>query len=223
MNYGIPLEFRRFTLAAGALFMAYTISPAKADQPTDMKVIVAFGDSLTAGFMLLPDDAFPSQLEAALRARGHNVRVVNAGLSGDTAAGGLARLDWVVPKEADGVILELGANDALRGLDPGKTQSALDQIIARLKAKGMAVLLTGMEAPRNLGRKYVKRFGAIYPGLAKKHNLMLYPFFLTGVAGDPKLNLRDGLHPNAKGVGVIVKNILPMVEQLLQAIAERQN
>lgn len=219
MFYGTGPRLRRSFLAITLAAMAYIPSGARADPATDGKVIVALGDSLSAGFMLIPDDAFPNQLEAALRKRGHDVRVINAGLSGDTAAGGLARLDWAVPAEADIVIVELGANDALRGLDPAKTKAALDKIISRLRDRGMAVLLAGMEAPRNMGRDYVRRFGAIYPALAKKHGVPRYPFFLEGVAGNPKLNLQDGLHPNAKGVGVIVERILPWVEKLLGPVA----
>lgn len=197
-----------------------TAHSADRDQAHDEIVIVAFGDSLTAGFMLQPKHAFPNQLEAALKSRGHKVRVINAGVSGDTAAGGLARLEWVIPKETDAVILELGANDALRGLDPSKTKTALDTILTTLGKKGIDVLLTGMEAPRNLGPDYVKRFAAIYPALAEKHGIPLYPFFLDGIATDPKLNLSDGLHPNPKGVSVIVERILPSVEALIAKLKQ---
>ncbi len=177
--------------------------------------VVALGDSLTAGYNLPSSAAFPAVLERALKARGHNVEIVNAGVSGDTASGGLERLDWSVPDGADGVILELGANDMLRGLDPAATRRALDAIIARLKARGIPVLLAGMYASRNLGADYVQRFDAIYRDLAAKHGLVLYPFFLEGVAGQRQLNLPDGLHPTAKGVETIVERILPTVESFL--------
>lgn len=176
--------------------------------------LVALGDSLSAGYQLGPKDAFPVVLEAALRARGLDVTVENAGVSGDTASGGLERLDWSVPDGTDGVILELGANDALRGIDPKITEAALDAALARLKARGIPVLLAGMYAPRNNGEVYVKAFDAIYPRLAAKHGVALYPFFLDGVQGEPSLNLADGIHPNPQGVRVIVSRILPAVEAL---------
>lgn len=177
--------------------------------------IVAFGDSLTAGFRLAPGEAFPVKLEKALRARGHSVEVANAGVSGDTTAAGLARLDWAVPDGTDIVILEFGANDALRGIDPAVARRNLDTMITRLKAKRARILLAGMHAPRNWGDDYVRRFDAIFPDLAREHGLTLYPFFLEGVALRPELNLDDGLHPNARGVDVIVERILPVVESML--------
>ncbi len=185
-------------------------------------VIVTFGDSLTAGFRLPPGQSFPAQLESALRKRGHQVRVVNASVSGDTAPAGLARLEWALPHEAHAVILELGANDALRGLDPVRTKRALDRIIEALKGKGLAVLLAGMRAPPNLGPEYTSAFGAIYPALARKHGVLLYPFFLDGVAADPTLNMSDGLHPTGKGVAVIVERILPSVEELIERAVTKQ-
>lgn len=181
-------------------------------------VLVAFGDSLTAGFDIAPEESFPAQLEAALRKDGYQVRVVNAGVSGDTTAAGLARLDWSVPEEADAVIVELGANDALRGLPPEKARENLDAILEKLKARGLPVLLAGMAAPRNLGPEYTQAFDSIYSELGEKHAALVYPFFLEGVAGDRTLNLADGLHPNAKGVAVIVENILPAVEDLLDKV-----
>ncbi len=208
----------RFTLlyAALAVFLLYA-SPAYADRSAET-VLVAFGDSLTAGYGLAPEHSFPRQLEAALKGRGYRVRVVNAGVSGDTTAAGLARLDWVMPKKAHGVIVELGANDALRGLDAGAAKANLDTIITRLKANGRKVLLAGMLAPRNLGREYAGRFDPIFSALAEKHGVLLYPFFLDGVAGERALTLPDGLHPNAKGVSVIVERILPSVEKLLAEV-----
>ncbi|HZY21037.1 MAG TPA: arylesterase, partial [Beijerinckiaceae bacterium] len=154
-------------------------------------------------------------LERALRARGHQAKLINAGVSGDTSTGGLERLDWSVPDGADGVIVELGANDMLRGVDPEVTRKALEAIVTRLKARGIPVMLAGMYAQRNLGSAYSDRFDAIYPDLAKKHGLVLYPFFLDGIAGDRVLNLPDGLHPTAKGIERVVERILPAVETFL--------
>jgi acyl-CoA thioesterase-1 len=190
--------------------------PARAD--TRPLRLVAFGDSLTAGYMLPAKDAFPNQLEAALRTAGLAVEVTNAGVSGDTTAQGLARLDWSIPDGTDAVIVELGANDALRGLDPAATRATLDQIVSRLQEKKMAVMLAGMVAPRNLGPDYVRAFDTIYPDLAAKHGVPLYPFFLEGVAEDRKLRLPDGLHPTAEGVAVIVRRILPSVQAFLAKV-----
>jgi acyl-CoA thioesterase-1 len=185
--------------------------------------IVAFGDSLTAGYGLPAQDAFPTKLQAALKANGYDVTVVNAGVSGDTAAGGRDRLDWSVPEDADAVIVELGANDALRGLDSTQTQKALTTILDRLAAKHLPVLLAGMLAPRNMGSDYTARFDAIYPKLAANHPVVFYPFFLEGVAADPHLNQGDGMHPNAAGVDVIVQRILPKVEELISRARPRAN
>lgn len=183
--------------------------------------VVALGDSLTAGYLLPAEAAFPSVLQRQLRARGFNVEIANAGVSGDTASAGLERLDWSVPEGTDAVILELGANDALRGLDPAITEKALDQIVARLKARGVAVMIAGMLAPRNMGEPYVNAFDAIYPALAARHEIPLYRFFLEGVAGDPGLNLPDGMHPNAQGVETIVKRMLPAVEAFLATVKRK--
>lgn len=183
--------------------------------------LVAYGDSLSAGYNLKQADSFPVQLEKALKGRGHDVRVVNASVSGDTTAAGLARFEWSFPKDADGVILELGANDALRGLDPEQTRANLDALIARIKAKGAKVLLAGMLAPRNMGAEYSSAFDRIYPELAKKHGVLFYPFFLFDVVGKRDLNLDDGLHPNAQGVKKIVEQILPKAEELLQRISAK--
>jgi acyl-CoA thioesterase-1 len=178
--------------------------------------LVALGDSLTAGYMLPESAAFPNVLQAALRERGHKVEIANAGVSGDTASGGLERVDWSVPDGTDGVIVELGANDMLRGLDPNVTQKALEGIVKRLKARGIPVMLAGMYAARNLGADYQKQFEAIYTDLAKRYDLVLYPFFLDGVSGGkPNLALPDGLHPSAEGVRLIVERILPSVETFL--------
>jgi acyl-CoA thioesterase-1 len=180
--------------------------------------IVALGDSLTAGLGLPVEATFPARLAAALQAKGIATSVVNAGVSGDTASGGLGRLDWSVPEDTEAVILELGANDALRGIDPKVTRAALEPIVQRLKDRRIAVLLAGMRAPRNMGPDYVGAFDGIFPSLASAHGLVFYPFFLDGVAADPKLNLPDGLHPTAAGIDVIVKNIMPKVEELIARV-----
>jgi acyl-CoA thioesterase I len=178
-------------------------------------VIVAFGDSLTSGLGLKQDQSFPAQLEAALKARGRDVTVVNAGVSGDTAAAALKRLDWALPDNASAVIIELGGNDALQGLPPEGTKQALAKIIETVQARGLPILLAGMEAPRNMGKDYVDRFRAIYGDLAERHGVIFYPFFLEGAALNDGLMQGDGIHPNAKGVAAIVENILPKVEELL--------
>lgn len=189
--------------------------PASAD---DIK-IVALGDSLTAGYLLPPGKGFPEQLQQALTAKGiKSVTIENAGVSGDTSSGGLSRLDWAIGSDTDGVILELGANDALRGIDPAVTRANLDKIISTLKARGIQVLLAGMLAPPNLGRDYGTAFNAIYPDLAKKYDLILYPFFLEGVAANSKLSLVDGMHPNERGVEEIVARFMPDMEKFLDII-----
>jgi acyl-CoA thioesterase I len=177
--------------------------------------IVALGDSLTAGYGLPVEAAFPTKLAEALKAKGIAATITNAGVSGDTVSGGLGRLDWSVPDGTEAVILELGANDAMRGLDPKATKTALDEILRKLADRHIAVLLTGMRAPRNMGPDFVRDFDPIFPALASTHTVVFYPFFLDGVAGDPKLNQADGLHPNAAGVDVIVARILPQVEELI--------
>jgi acyl-CoA thioesterase-1 len=194
---------------------------ARADQ--NETVIVALGDSLTSGFGLPNDKAFPSQLETALKERGHKVRIVNAGVSGDTASAALRRLDWALDGDTDAVIVELGGNDALQGLPPESTKAALAEILERLQKRNLPVLLAGMEAPRNLGKDYVTAFGAIYPALAAQYDVLLYPFFLEGAALNAELMQRDGIHPNAEGVGVIVDNILPQVEALLAASQTKED
>lgn len=207
-------------LALALVFYGSTLSvPAQADENAPAKkpfVIVAFGDSLTAGYMLGPDEGFVPQLQKALRAKGHNdVEVRNAGVSGDTSAGGLSRLDWSVGAETDAVILEFGANDALRGIDPTLTRQNLDQMIRTLQARHIRVLLVGMLAPPNMGVDYSRAFNPIYPDLARDFDLDLYPFFLEGVAAQPSLTLSDGMHPNAQGIALMVEGILPKVENLI--------
>lgn len=183
--------------------------------------IVALGDSLTAGYGLPQEAAFPVVLERALKAKGYKVEIVNAGVSGDTASGGLERLDWSVPDGIDGVIVELGANDMLRGTDPAVTKRAIETIVERLKERGIPVMLAGMYASRNLGQSYTEKFDAIYREIAEKHGLVLYPFFLDGVAGERSLNLQDGIHPTAKGIEIIVERILPTVESFLATVQQR--
>ena len=200
--------------ASFILVMLAIAAPASAETVH----IVALGDSLTAGYRLEPGEAFPDQLESALRARGHDVSISNAGVSGDTASGGLARLSWSVPSGTDAVILELGANDALRGVKPEETYEALTKIVAELKRRHIKVLIAGMKAPPNMGKAYVQVFNRIYPFLSEYHGQPLYPFFLDGVAAQPHLNQRDGIHPTAEGVGVIVERITPYVENLIAQV-----
>ncbi len=200
--------------ALGLITALLPLRSAAADPIT----IVALGDSLIAGPGLDLLQAFPARLEAALKARGHDVRVINAGVSGDTSAAGLARLDWSVGPEAQAVIVEFGANDALRGFDPAVTEQVLDTIVARLQERKLPVLLAGMLSPRNLGRDYGEAFARIYPAIAERRGVLLYPFFLDGVAADPRLNLSDGMHPNPAGVDVIVERILPSVEALIAEV-----
>ncbi len=189
--------------------------PASVAAESKPLTILAFGDSLVAGFGLGSRDGFTAKLEAALRAKGVEARIVNAGLSGDTSAGGLARLDWALEPKPDFAIVELGGNDGLRGLDPAQTRANLDAILTKLRTKGVPALLAGMYAPPNMGPDYGQAFNALYPELAKKHGVAFYPFFLEGVAADAALNQPDGIHPNAKGVDIIVERILPHVLKLI--------
>ncbi|MEX2453662.1 MAG: arylesterase [Rhodospirillaceae bacterium] len=181
----------------------------------DAPRLLILGDSLTAGYGLAQEQAFPVRLEAALRDRGIAVSVINSGVSGDTTAGGRARLDWALADRPTHAIVELGANDALRGVDPRVTRDNLDRIVATLKSAGVSVMLAGMYAPPNWGREYAESFRDIYPDLAREHDVALYPFFLDGVAADPALNQDDGIHPNEKGVSLIVERILPHVVRFL--------
>jgi acyl-CoA thioesterase-1 len=180
--------------------------------------IVALGDSLVAGYQLPAGDTFPVRLEQALRRKGLAVEVANAGVSGDTSSGGLARVDWSVQGGTDAVILTLGANDMLRGVDPKVTRDALEAIVRKLKERRIEVLLCGMLAPPNLGADYARAYNPIYPQLAAAHDVLFYPFFLHGVATNASLNLRDGMHPNADGVAAIVERILPKVEELIARV-----
>lgn len=182
--------------------------------------LLVLGDSLTAGYGLPAADAFPAQLERALEARGRDVRVINAGVSGDTTAGGLARLDWALAEDPGYAIVALGSNDGLRGVDPAVTARNLSEIVERLKARNVKVLLAGMYAPPNLGREYGDAFNAVYPRLADRYDVALYPFFLDGVAAVPEYNQMDGLHPNRQGVAVMVEHILPYVTALLDGAGD---
>ena len=199
-----------------------TASPSHAASPTRAIRIVAYGDSLTAGYGLKPSEAFPAQLEKTLKAQGLSVEIINAGVSGDTTSAALDRYDWAIPDGIDAVIVELGANDALRGQPPEQARRNLDTILTRLSKSGVAVLLAGIPAPTNWGEAYVKAFDPMFADLAKKHGALLYPFFLDGVALKPDLSLPDGLHPNAKGVAVIVERIGPKVAELLERVAAKR-
>lgn len=216
----LPSAYGAFARGATGLVLAVCLSasglaPAAAARPIRL---VAFGDSLMAGYSLPEADAFPTRLQAALKRQGRDVEVVNAGVSGDTSADGLARLDWTLGDGADAVILELGANDMLRGLAPKLTADNLAKMLDALKARHIKVLLAGMRAPPSMGADYQASFAAIYPALAKRYDVPLYPFFLDGVIGDRKLHLADQLHPTGEGVGVIVQRILPDVDKLLDEV-----
>jgi acyl-CoA thioesterase-1 len=199
--------------------LSLTLFSAEAKNPVKL---VAFGDSLTAGYLLKPDESFPAQLAKALTAKGLAVEVTNAGVSGDTTAAGLERFDWAVPPGTDAVILELGANDALRGQSPAEAKANLDTLVTKLKERNISVLLAGMIAPKNWGADYAREFDTMYRDLADKHDLLFYPFFLDGIALDKSLNLDDGMHPNAKGVAKIVEGIMPKVEDLLHQVETRR-
>jgi acyl-CoA thioesterase-1 len=202
----------RFSVAI--LVFCFSIFPLRAETIT----LLALGDSLTAGLGLDPEQAFPAKLEAALKAKGHDVVVMNAGVSGDTTAQGAARLDWSLSEDVDAVLVELGANDALRGLPVDQAEMALDDILGKLKTLNLPTLVLGMRAPPNLGPEYAAAFEAMYPKLATKHGAALYPFFLEGVAADAKLNQADGIHPNVAGVDEIVKRVQPDVEAVLALV-----
>jgi acyl-CoA thioesterase-1 len=200
------------------LTMTLTATATAQAKATDPIRIVVLGDSLSAGLGLPAGDAFPARLQKALKEKGIDIDISNAGVSGDTASGGRDRLDWSVPEGTEGVILELGANDALRGIDPSVTRAALSDIVGRLKARGIAVLLCGMLAPPNYGSDFAARFNSIYPDLARSFGVALYPFFLDGVAADAKLNQADGMHPTRAGVDMIVTRIMPTVAAFLSSI-----
>jgi acyl-CoA thioesterase I len=208
----VPIQAVSRSVAALLLVCGLALPEAAAARSVK---VVALGDSLTAGLGLPANQSFPAKLEAALKARGHDVTVVNAGVSGDTASDGLARLDWSVGDDANAVIVELGANDALRGLDPATTRAALDKLLQRLAERHLTVVLAGMLAPRNFGADYARSFDAIYPDLAAKYRVTLYPFFLDGLVSRSDLLQADGLHPTAAGVDLIVGRMVPVVETVL--------
>jgi acyl-CoA thioesterase-1 len=210
-------SYGHWRLLVQALVFAAALATASHAAARTIRLVV-LGDSLTAGLGLPPGKAFPDRLQAALRAKGWDVAVLNAGVSGDTAADGLARYDWAVPADADALIVELGANDMLRGLKPEKTKAALSAILDRARAAHLPTLIAGMRAAPNLGADYDHAFDAIYPALSEAYDVALYPFFLDGVAGDPKLNQPDGMHPTAQGVDVIVERIAPSVEELFKQV-----
>jgi len=205
---------RALLFNAAALLAALMIGAPAAAGKAPFRIL-ALGDSITAGYGLAQPDSLPARLEAALRQAGREVEVINGGVSGDTSAGGLARLNWMLGEKPDAVIVELGGNDGLRGLDPQQTYANLDEILTRLGRARVRVLLTGMQAPPNLGREYGREFNAIYPALAERHHCLFYPFILDGVATEPGLNQADGIHPNAQGVAVIVARLVPYVERLM--------
>jgi len=214
---------RRVSLVA--LLVAILLCAAalpKSEAKEQETVIVALGDSLTAGLGLPQSESFPAKLKATLKAQGRNVTVVNAGVSGDTVSAALDRLDWALPPNTSAVIVELGGNDALQGLPPAEIEASLAKIIERVKAKGLPVLIAGMESPRNMGKDYVDQFHGIYRDLAERYGALLYPFFLDGVALDPGLMQEDGIHPNAKGVDRIVQGILPKVDELLTQVENQR-
>lgn len=203
------------------LLASFCIAAMAATAPVAAEAldIVGFGDSLMAGYQLESSDAFPNKLEEALRAEGYDVEIANAGVSGDTTAAGLARLDWSVPEGTDLVILELGANDALRGIDPATTEANLDAILTRLDERGIPVVLAGMLSPPNMGEEYAERFNAIFPTLAEEHDVLAYyPFFLDGVAAEASLNQEDGMHPTAEGVDMMVERFLPVMKAALDEL-----
>jgi acyl-CoA thioesterase-1 len=212
------VSITRYALALALVNAPLAAAPAGAAEASARPVrILALGDSLVAGYGLRPEDAFPARLAAALAESGVVAEVINAGVSGDTSAGGVSRLDWTLKERPDLVLVELGANDGLRGLDPATTFANLDVILRRLRRAGIKVLLAGMQAPPNLGREYGYQFAHVYPALAQRHGVALYPFFLDGVATDPALNQADGIHPNPAGVQVIAARIAPHIVKVIRA------
>jgi acyl-CoA thioesterase-1 len=216
-----PAEFRGPGRALAALLALAGLLTMAAPASAQPLKLLTFGDSLIHGYGLPAGETFPAQLQAALRADGREVTVINGGNSGDTTAAGRARLDWALSDDPDLVLVTLGGNDMLRGLEPAETYRNLDAILTRLKAEGLPVLLTGMLAPRNLGAEYAAEFDAVFPRLAEQHDVAFYPFFLDGVAMRPDLNQPDGLHPNGAGVAVIVEAILPALRPLIDAAQGR--
>lgn len=224
VSFGSLARLIRLLLQVVAVAVLVNLAgPGASAEPQRPVRIVALGDSLTAGLGVAPSDSFPEQLQRALKAKGIAAEVINAGVSGDTSGAALQRLDWAVPPGADAAIVELGANDALRGIDPKLTRAALEKLLGRLQAKGLAVMIAGMKAPSNWGEAYTQEFDRIYPELAQSTGSLLYPFFLDGVAMSTDLNQPDGLHPTAKGVAVIVARIMPKVEELIGRVKARES
>ncbi len=211
----------RCTINGLLIAMSLVFGTLGIGQASAETTILALGDSLTAGYGLSKAESFPNKLQAALNQAGHDVRVVNGGVSGDTSKGGLSRVDWLFADKPDLMILELGANDGLRGLPPSETRKNLAAIIEKAQAAGVKVLLTGMMAPPNLGREYSDEFNAVFPDLAAEYDTLFYPFFLDGVAADASLNQGDGMHPTGAGVDVIVTRILPIVEKALSDLSQK--
>lgn len=210
------MDEKRYSSASVAASLLVMIGATIATLPVEAgPKIVVLGDSLSAGYQLPPGKGFPDRLQAALDAKNIDVEIIGAGVSGDTTSGGLARLDWSVPDDIDAVIVELGANDAMRGIPAEKADTNLNAILEKLSNRKIKVLITGMLAPPNMGADYGKKFNGIYPALAQKYDALLYPFFLDGVAAQADLNLSDGIHPNEKGIDIIVERIMPMVEKLI--------
>jgi len=232
LDIGIALEIKRYRGKMGAArcffnclaLIVILLAPVGAMAKTGGKTIriVVLGDSLTAGYGLRPSEAFPVKLQQALQQRGQNVLIINAGVSGDTTAAGLARLDWAVAKTTDAVIVELGANDILRGLPPARAASNLDKILRQLRRRGVELMVAGMLAPPSMGKSYAQSFNGIFAPLVKKYDAVYYPFFLKDVVMRPKLNQSDGMHPNPQGVAIIVKNIMPKVEALIKRVNRRR-
>ncbi len=214
MRYGPGVRRREATIAAAAFLITALCGAGTRAETREIRIL-ALGDSLTAGYGLARSDGFVAQLERALRAKGIPARVLDAGVSGDTTAGGRARLDWALADRPDVAIVALGGNDGLRGIDPAATYANLDAILRRLRERNIPALLAGMLAPPNLGAEYAEAFREAYARLAREHDVVFYPFFLDGVAAEPALNQPDGIHPNARGVAVMVERILPYVEALI--------
>lgn len=219
------LIFRPFRLVVAVLIGLVSVSYGPtwaADQSAPIRIL-AFGDSLTAGYGLDDmADSFPSQLERALRAKGHNVKMIQAGISGDTTTGGLNRIDWSMAEKPDAVMVGLGGNDALRAVDPAVTERSLRGIVERIRKDGTPVLVAGMLAPPNLGKDYGDRFNALFSQVAKQNGAVFYPFLLDGVASVPALNQADRIHPNPKGVAVMVEKITPYVVTLIDQVQVRR-
>lgn len=220
-QFGLLTLLLAFWMILGNAVSAQDNAVSAQDGQSQAQIIVALGDSLTAGYGLAPGDGFVPQMQAALRAKGHHVVVQNAGVSGDTSSGGLARLDWAVGPSTKGVIIALGANDMLRGIAPSITRRNLDTIITHLQARNIDIMLVGMLAAPNLGASYARSFNMIYPQLAQKYGLVFYPFFLEGVAAQRHLNLPDGIHPNREGIAQIVARMTPQVERFIQPLKTR--